>query len=354
MDDEGEPGRATRHDKLLEDASLWFARMRGPDADVFRSEFEAWLSRDPAHRGAFNRAGEVFALGKFLAETPNHQTIADRNRPEPVISWRRAAMAACVLVLVGLGAWYGRNLMAAHFGEAAPVARSEPGNALALTRISTMDGARKALVLSDGSKITLEAGGVLATNYGPARRELRLERGRARFEVAHEQRPFVVLAGNGSVTARGTIFDVIVNADQGVTVHLLRGAVDVERAPKARNGAPALPIVTRLEPGESLNFGQSHTGHVGGASIDTPPEVERPRPAGEAIEFEKTPLSRVIEEANQGAATAIRLADPAIGDLKVSGRFRIDDPEQVADRLAALFNLKAERVSAQEILLRAR
>jgi transmembrane sensor len=354
MDDEGVPGRAPRQDQLLEEASLWFARMRGPDAEEFRPAFEQWLALGAAHLGAYNRAGEVFALGKFLAETPDDQSIAERNRLEPVVNWRLTTVAASVLVLFGVGLWFGRDLIATRFSQTVSVASTAPRDALSQTRISTQNGTRRTLALSDGSTVTLEAGSLLATNYGSERRELRLEQGRARFEVAHEKRPFVVLAGNGSVTARGTIFDVIIDSDKGVTVHLLRGAVDVERTPKTGVPGSSQVIVTRLEPGETLKFGTgqaptlAQTSPIGSTSLEKALPVE-----SEAIEFDRTPLSQIVERVNHGAAVSIRLADPAIGDLKVSGRFRIDDSKQVAERLASLFNLKADRIDDKEIMLRA-
>jgi len=56
--------------------------------------------------------------------------------------------------------------------------------------------------------------------------------------------------------------------------------------------------------------------------------------ASQVIEFEKTLLSQVVMQANKGAAISIRLIDPVIGDLRVSARSRIDDPEQAAGRPA--------------------
>jgi transmembrane sensor len=355
MDDEGVPGRAPRQDQLLEEASLWFARMRGPDAEEFRPAFERWLALGAAHLGAYNRAGEVFALGKFLSETPDERTIEERNHVGSLINWRLSAIAASLLLLVGVSGWFSRDLVAPQLSPSLSVATQGPRHSGALTQFSTKAGERRTLALPDGSKVSLEPDSVLATKFGSERRELRLERGRARFEVAHEQRPFVVLAGGGSVTARGTIFDVIVDHDQGVTVHLLRGAVDVERTPKTANGGARLAIVTRLEPGETLNFGTKQAPVLAEMTPTVPPVGVKPSSfASEAMEFDRTPLSQIVERANHGAAVSIRLADPAIGDLKVSGRFRIDDAEQVAERLAALFNLKADRIGEKEIILRAR
>src|SRR3546814_16729928 len=41
--------------------------MRGPDAQSYRPQFEHWLSLGASHRDAYERAGEIFALGRFLA-----------------------------------------------------------------------------------------------------------------------------------------------------------------------------------------------------------------------------------------------------------------------------------------------
>lgn len=352
MDNEGVPGRAPRPDQLLEEASLWFARMRGPDAEQFRPGFERWLSLGSEQLGAYNRAGEIFALGKFLAETPNEETIAERNHIEPRINVRVTVIAMSLLILVGVGAWFGRSLILPT-SQTVPVVSGAPRHSGDLLRYSTDRGERRELALADGSKVTLEAGSVLTAEFGPTRRALTLEHGRARFEVAHEGRPFVVFAGGGSVTARGTIFDVIVDAEEGVTVHLLRGAVDVESAPKVPSDAHG-KLVTRLEPGETLNFAVSRSSLAQNIPDGPTLAATLPRLGGEAIEFEKASLAQIVERANQGAAVSIRLSDPTIGDLKVSGRFRIDDPEQLSERLAALLDLKVDHISDQEILLRPR
>src|SRR3546814_16243951 len=71
-------------------------------------------------------------------------------------------------------------------------------------------------------------------------------------------------------------------------------------------------------------------------------------------DLERTPLSAVVAEANRDSATSIRLADPGIGALRVSGRFRVDNADLVADRLAVLFDLDVERTKSDEITLRKR
>lgn len=355
MDDEGVPGEAPRQDQLLEEASLWFARMRAPDAETYRPDFEDWLASDSAHRGAYNRAGEVFALGKFLSETPDLQTIEDRNKPAGGLGWRPLAMAACALLLIGLGAWFNWGSIASRFGPNLPGGTQITTSNVDTKRFAADASVPRALTLDDGSKITLEPGSLLTVRFDTKQRELSLERGQARFEVAHEERPFVVMAGGGSVTARGTIFDVIIARDNSVTVHLIRGAVDVARPTQTAAAGEAGANITRLAPGETLSFGSLIAPAMAEATapmIAAPP-LQSLETNG-AIEFEKTPLSQVIAQTNQGATPSIRLADPAIGNLQVSGRFRIDDPAHVAERLATLFDLQVDRPSRDEIVLKAR
>jgi transmembrane sensor len=51
-------------DALRQEASEWFVRMRGADAEHYRSEFEAWLRRGALHRAAYNSVAATFAIGK--------------------------------------------------------------------------------------------------------------------------------------------------------------------------------------------------------------------------------------------------------------------------------------------------
>src|SRR3546814_20378549 len=90
-------------------------------------------------------------------------------------------------------------------------------------------------------------------------------------------RPFIVLAGGGSVTARGTVFDVILGKDKRVTVRLLRGAVDVER-PQGVKGGRGAGAVARLEPGEVLSFAAIAPAVLPGISSKAAIEPVRLRP----------------------------------------------------------------------------
>jgi transmembrane sensor len=71
-------------------------------------------------------------------------------------------------------------------------------------------------------------------------------------------------------------------------------------------------------------------------------------------EFKAVSVAELVAEANRTSSRPIRLEDPAIGEHAVSGRFRIDDSEVLADRLAALLNLSVDREEPRELVIRAK
>ncbi|UYY57173.1 FecR family protein [Sphingomonas sp. S2-65] len=321
---------------LAREAAHWFARMRGPDADASRAAFEAWLARGPEHRAAYNRASEIFAMGKLLAEPKPSVPVPAPARRHRVFAVSLVTLAACA---VGIGGW-----VASHPSPPAP----DPRQVLAVTTnhrtISTKAGEARVLRLADGSTVRLGGGSVLDVDIGSRRRRLSLLRGQARFEVAHEQRPFIVFAGGGSVTARGTIFEVAMTRSGLVDVRLLQGAVDVALPPKP---ASPQPPMRKLVAGQRVAFvvqADGSTTPAGSTGVKAAPPAA-PR------EFEATPVAELVKLANRGAARPIRLADPSLGARRVSGLFRLDDTELLARRLRALFGAHMDTSDPREIVL---
>src|SRR3546814_17926050 len=84
---------------------------------------------------------------------------------------------------------------------------------------------------------------------GDNQRALVLERGEVMFGVAHDsQRPFRVAAGNGTVTALGTRFQIRREPAQ-VTVTLLDGRVPLERLDSGES--------RQLTPGDQDTYGDA-------------------------------------------------------------------------------------------------
>jgi len=337
-------------DRLIEEAAGWFARMRGPDSEASRPEFDAWLARGAAQRSAYNRAAEIFAMGKFLADEP--ATAVDRRRKPVPLS--RLVVAASLAVLV-LGA--AATLIVLRIGPAqinrSGSARYSPGG----TGLAELNAPRepRSIHLADGSTVKLEAGTAVSVDFSDSRRTLSLGHGMARFFVAHEARPFLVFAGGGYVTAHGTIFDVSLASDRRVAVRLIQGIIDVTLP--SRDNSKGGPVIRRLRQGEGLSFAAAPLAGTaqGEPAVHLTGTAGTSQSAsGEILDVDAVKLADLIAAANRGAARPIRLAEPSIGERRISGRFAIQDTDLLADRIALLFQLRADRSNPKEIMLRPR
>lgn len=335
-------------DQLWSEATLWFARMRSPDAEQFRPAFEEWLARGALHRRYYNRASEYWVdSGTALQERDDRSNVGDPEDPsrKPRKGRGAAAALAAVSALVAGSA----ILTVVHDRRdrpaSAPLAAVTQPPFTAL-QFETTAAAPRAMRLADGSNVTLARDTLLRVGFGAAMRRLEVTRGEVRFEVAHEARPFVVLAGGGSVTARGTLFDVAV-LGRRVSVTLIRGSVDL-RLPQDRNATPKSGPL-RLHPGERVSFAAMPAA----ASAAPQSTVRGSTQASLAAsrDYRDIPLADIIQEADRQAGVPIRFADPKIATKTVSGRFRTDDTALLAERIAALFDLAIDRRDPSAIVL---
>ena len=328
----------SRTPELREDAAMWFALMRGPEAETQRMEFETWLAADPAHRQAYSHISEVFSLGKGLKPAVE---VPDARRParQPMLLARMmgSPLLMLLLLLVSVPMLVGLTVAAMRaIGPGHPLIQADgTGRApVAEASLATSPGEVRAFRLADGSRLILDADSRVRVMLSAERRDLSLLRGRARFVVAHEPRPFVVAAGGGSVLARGTIFDVTLRA-QGATFALIEGQVDVRQpAMGTAAGSPRNSgEVTRLTAGHGIAIGAGK-----GVALQAIPVVQADWPS-DLRDFRNVPLRDLLAEANRYADRPLVLAEPGLGDLRVSGIFRVREPTRLAANLAELLDL---------------
>jgi len=325
---------------IREAAAIWFARMRRPDAGQFKSEFDIWLAESGDHRTAYNRMAETFSLGKNLT--------SDLGLNNPVAEPQRPSARRGELILVACSILLGSGFAAALWIERFGASDTKQVSALlapaAGVELTTREDQLRSIRLNDGSWVTLDANSQVTATMSSDARTLQLTRGRARFRVAHDGRPFIVSAGMGSVIARGTVFDVALRARGEVSVELLQGSVDVVTRSAARADAPVVRT-QKLTPGHQMTVSLRN-----GASpirqLSHDGWIEAP------IDFDNARLADVVAQANFGAPRPIRVTDASVGDLRVSGTFSIGDTRQLAQRLATLFGLNADESAQSEILLR--
>jgi transmembrane sensor len=342
MTNDMRPGKAS----LREEAAGWFALMRGPDADARKSEFDAWMAADALHRDAYNRIGETFSLGKALKRLPDGALAPIAREASPAVSSGTAlrafgaVMLAAVMVFATLLA---TTMVMRRIGPAS-------GGAMAAQQVLvTSRGEIRTFTLADGSRVTLDTDSRVAVSLSSGRRDLELARGRARFAVAHEPRRFVVAAAEGSVTARGTVFDVTLDKDRGAVVDLIEGAVDVraDRKDAPRPVAGGHGDLVRLTAGHSLAFGGSRAGQgiVPFAKADWPNGLR---------DFKAVRLDALVADANRYGRKPLVLESGDLAGIQVSGTFSVRDSPRLARNLAVLLDLSVHEEAGRIVLAQPR
>lgn len=308
-------------DQAREQAAGWFARLKTREtssADL--QAFRIWR-KTPGHKEAYDEVVAFWKQSEAVKADPDIQDAlaAALGRAGNAPASRRAvrvsrpivglSLAAAVLALVGGG---GFLLRGAH-------------------SYATDVGEQRLVRLADGSTVRLDTNSKVEVRFRAGRRDVRLVRGQALFQVAHDAtRPFVVQADGASVTALGTRFDVKHEAG-GVRVTLVQGSVEV----RAQEGAA--PQVWRLQPGEAV-------------STDQP--MATPKPVDVAVAtswtsgrlvFHAVPLATAVAEVNRYNHDRIVLDGPHVAEASISGVFDAGDSETFVDSVAQLHELAVAR-----------
>jgi transmembrane sensor len=198
---------------------------------------------------------------------------------------------------------------------------------------STAAGEQRRIALNDGSQVELNTATEIRAKFTERARTLTLVRGEALFFVKHDtKRPFEVHAGATSTRAVGTTFDVSYLRDRA-NVAVLEGHVRVEAS---RATLPAQVL--------DLHAGQATT-YAARDGLSPAQSADLSRISSwqaRRVEFRDITLADAVDEFNRYATTQIRISDPALNDLRVSGVFRFDDTTAFTKALHATFGIEAE------------
>jgi transmembrane sensor len=332
MDPAGRPER-----KSLAEAVSW--RVRLADARLATTpEFEAWLAQDAEHRAAWREAQASWASLDQHAADPailalRREALA-RTAPQrpPRAAWRRIA-ASAVLALAAGGLGY-----AAWRSQAPATFRAR-------------HGATRLISLTDGSTVTLDSDSLLKVSFRPSARKLELVRGRALFRVAHDAaRPFAVHAGDRTVVATGTSFEVARDGG-GLSVVLIRGRVKVvpDRAVASAPGRAPSAAEVDLAPGQELT---TRPGAPGPAVRAVDVAGATAWESGRLV-FDNAPLGEVVEEVSRYTQRPVTTGDARAAALRISGTFKAGDLDTFVDAVTRYLPLKAE-ASGEGVVLRSR
>jgi transmembrane sensor len=323
---------------MLAAAADWYARLSASDClPGERTQFERWRQCHPRHAAAYARACDAADAVERLAHVdPRLQKLADRAYGmaragcEPAYARRRwlapAALAASIAVAV-IGVRLGADFF---FGRA---------DAVMYKNAATE---QRRIGLADGSIVHLDVGSQIDVRMRGSERRVELLAGRALFEVAHDaSRPFTVFAGAARTTALGTRFQVA-RRDQQTVVTLAEGSVVVA----ATGTSPGWH--EKLAPGEQLDISANSAARIRRV-VD--PLIATSWSRGRLV-FRGMPLAEALEEVNRYAVREVRLGDPSLAGLAVSGNFVAGDGELAASAFAAVLPLEVVDGGSEIILVR--
>lgn len=318
-------------DQHLDAAAAWYVRLQADVSELDWRAYAAWLGADPLNREAFDAVlatADLVDLRKdALLTATNTATIIPMRAPQPqrrqFVGWAAgmAAVAAGVAIFV--------------------LTRMSPILETPQTQTwTTAIGETKDVTLADGSHLHLNTDTQVAALLTQGRRDVRLERGEASFDVTHDTvRPFIVAVGDRSVQVVGTAFDIL--RDSGaITVTVSRGIV-------------AVSATGDTDAAKRLEVGDQYAGREGDpayriAKVD--PTKVLAWQDGRLI-FEDVPLTEVVSSLNRYFGKKVTV-DATAQDLRFSGILKIDDEPSILRRLESFLPVLAEPQGDDFILKR--
>lgn len=346
--------------QIAAEAADWFARLQGSDREpTLREEFTLWLLRSPTHVDEFlaitrlwgdldPAAGDAYSVESLVAaarDEPDSANIVllddfrragpDAASSAPVqparLSRRRQLVSrvAASFAILTLGV----------LGFVAFQQWSQPAH------IRTAVGEQRTLTLADGSMVHLNTDSDLTVDLEAHERRLHLWSGEARFDVAKDKdRPFLVETPQATVRAVGTVFNVrAAAADTAVTV--LEGRVEVvshsqvSGTNELQDSSPVASDKPRrsrlLAASRQLGAGERAAVTATGMILPGvgPPVDSALAWSDQRLVFREQSLADVVAEFNRYQKRKVRIADPALAALAISGTFTTNDAESLLQYL---------------------
>jgi transmembrane sensor len=328
-------------------AADWFVRLQSTEVTLEETlEWQTWLHRDPSNARAFARIEEIsHALRDVPAPAAVPARVLARDRYDasvPIGDWkpqrtrRRSKAALGIAASFVIGA-----LTLAFWKSPAEIAIYE-----------TAVGENSSVALVDGSVIALGGDTRIEVRLSENLRAVELTKGEALFKVAKDSaRPFKVRAGDATIIAVGTEFNVERDSDRAV-VSVTEGRVVV----KPVDGLLPASLLREFKPklrSVHVNAGQQTT--AGSAGIEEPTKMEDPATGWQIghLAFRLQPLRYVLEDVNRYAHKPIVLESESLGALVITGTVERENIGGWVKSLERAFDLHASE-EADQIILRAR
>jgi transmembrane sensor len=315
------------------DAIAWVQKL----AEATPEDVEAlkrWRAQSSAHAAAFVEAKRVWrkvgAAGRILHD-PSQDLVAELD----ALGLRRRVMNRRAILGGGLAA-----LAAAVYGVADPPFGLWPSFSELDADYRTGTGEQRNITLANDVAVSLNTQtSLLIQPSQGAEDRVKLISGEAAFATSRTARSFAVLAASGKTIAESGRFEVrYTTSGEGspVSVTCFEGLARIEHQTET----------AALGPGQRLHYAAAGLGPI--SAIDPVAASDWQRGI---VEFRGTPLVEAVEEMNRYRPGRIILMSATLAQKQLSGRFRIDQMDQVLLQLKQAFDARLQRLPGGIVLV---
>lgn len=321
---------------ILEEAAIWQARLQHGETDIeLQKAFNIWLAADARHRQAYEEMELLWGtletpVTQLMAEQSDHslaaKTVSVHKLQQQSLRHRfqHLALAACLVLTIVIG-W--QQDWATHW-------QSDYVTAI---------GEETSILMADNSRITLNTDSALAVDFTAERRQVRLLKGEAWFEVTSaDNRPFIVATSAGSVRVTGTRFNVRLHQDAAI-VSLDEGQVELS-TPDHSSNPNGSPVV--LSPGQ-----QAMLSSQGISSLSSFDHTAITAWLRKQFVFYDTPLAEVVDTLNRHRYGRIIIINQKLKALKISGVFSTNELDTALDVMANTLPIHLTRLTDYLVLI---
>ncbi|MET0331342.1 MAG: FecR domain-containing protein [Dyella sp.] len=354
MTDSTHAPRRTVSRRLTEQAAQWYLEQGEGLGEKSRAEFLRWLCASPDHLAEYLAIARLHGDLKAvtLAESASVAQLIALAQAEPSVVdlplARAVRPAAPATEYIGAGPRrrVRLGLVAVLLGVAllsgAAMWRAAADRPLAYAATHTP----RRVTLPDGSVVQLDRRSTIAVRFSARQRRIELLQGRALIDVGKDStRPLLVQFGPNTLQDVGTVFGLSLGAHES-TVTVLSGEVRVLRQlPSSANvSAPAssMPATGTLA---ILHGGQQ-------AQMDAAGELTKLAAADlaqatawlpDTIAFDHRTVAEVARRFDAYTSKPLRIEDPALAALRISGVFHARDSEAFLSYLQTLPGVHVRR-----------
>ncbi len=321
-------------DPLQREAVAWVQQLiSGHATPDDAAALKRWRGQSAAHAAAFAEASRAWSdVGPAGLRLRQRGGEMDSG----LAYWRRRTMNRRAVLGGGLA-----TAAAAAYAVVHPPFDLWPSLSELNADYRTGIGEQRSVKFADDVSIRMNTQTSIAIQPAEGERDrIELIAGEASFTMpVQARRSLAVLAAAGTTVANGARFDLrrtSGRAGTSVCLTCLEGSVRVEHGIET----------AALGPGQQLSYDARGLSRA----IAVDPESASDWQRGIVV-FRSTPLAEVVEEINRYRPGRIILINAALGTKQVSGRFRIDQMDEILSRLELAFSARIQALPGGIVLL---